>query len=152
MIVNAGAICIREVVIAQGSTPLLDVAKLMRYHHVGDVVIVEHRDDVNYPIGIITDRDIVLMGVVDAFDRLGELVASDLLTRQIVTVREADTVDDALDIMHAGGVRRLPVVDEAGMLVGILTVDDLIDQFAERLHRLSMLFERGRVVEQSQRE
>jgi CBS domain-containing protein len=151
MFVTVGAICIRDVVIAQREEPLLDVAKLMRRHHVGNVVIVERRPESNQPIGIITDRDIVLMGVVDAFDQLGQLVASDLLTRPLVTVHERDTVDGALEIMQMAGIRRVVVVDDDHALVGILSVDDLIDLFAERLHRVSVLFDRGRRIEEDQR-
>jgi CBS domain-containing protein len=151
MLVNVGAVCIRDVVIAQGRDPLLEVAKLMRHHHVGDVIIVERGAEANRPIGIITDRDIVLMGVVDAFDQLGQLVASDLITRPLVTVHERDTIDGALEIMQMAAVRRLVVVDDDAALVGILTVDDLIDVFAERLHRVSVLFDRGRRMEEDQR-
>jgi CBS domain-containing protein len=151
MLVNVGAVCVRDVVVARRDEPLLEVANLMRRHHVGDVVIVEHGAEGRRPMGIITDRDIVLMGVVEAFDRLGQLVAGDLVTRPLLTVREHDTVDGALEVMQAGGVRRVVVVDEDDVLVGILTVDDLIDLFAERLHRLSVLFDRGLRTEQEQR-
>lgn len=148
---NVGAVCIRDVVVAHGSDPVHEIARLMRHHHVGNVVIVERDAEANRPVGIITDRDIVLMGVDAGFEQIGQLLASDLVTRPLVTVSDQDTIDGALEIMQMGGIRRLVVIDDDRALVGILTVDDLIDLFAERLHRVSVLFDRGRQIEQDQR-
>lgn len=151
MRMNVGSVCIRETVIALGTEPVLDVARLMRSHHVGDVVIVEERNGVNYPTGILTDRDIVLEGVVEAPDRLSQLVADDLIIRPLVTVHEDDSIDHALEIMTGQGVRRLPVVDDSSALVGILAVDDLIEFFAGRLAALAKLVQREQRMERDYR-
>jgi len=148
---DVGAVCTREVIVARGTETVLEIAGLMRSHHVGDVVIVEHRDGVNHPTGILTDRDIVLEGVVQALDRLPQLLAADLLVRPLVTVRERDTVDDALEVMRAHGVRRVPVVDGAGALIGILAVDDLLELLADRLGSLVTLIAREQHVERERR-
>jgi CBS domain-containing protein len=142
MITNVGSVCVREVVITNGTDSVLDVANLMREHHVGDVVVVEKRAGVNYPTGIITDRDIVVGGVAAAFDRLPQLVADDLVMRPLITVREEATIEDALEIMRKNGVRRIPVVDATEALVGILAVDDLLDQLARDLTSISALISR----------
>lgn len=148
---DVGSLCTREVVTATPDTPLLDVASLMRTHHVGDVVIVEQRGHRSHPIGIVTDRDIVLGGVVDAADRLRDLVAQDLITHELVTIREDDNIDLALDVMQDNGVRRVPVVDDDGALVGILSIDDLIECLGERLRQISGLFARGQENEERER-
>ncbi|MFO7563994.1 MAG: CBS domain-containing protein, partial [Enhygromyxa sp.] len=57
---NVGTVCIREVVVAEGTESVLELARLMRHYHVGDVVIVNRRGDKRYPTGIVTDRDIVV--------------------------------------------------------------------------------------------
>lgn len=142
MITNVGSVCVREVVIAKGTDTVLEVAGLMRHHHVGDVVIVDERNGVNYPTGIVTDRDIVVEGVAGAFDRLPQLVVEDLVTRPLVTVREEATLEDALEIMRRNGVRRVPVVDAKEVLVGIFAVDDLLDQFARDLSSIATLISR----------
>jgi CBS domain-containing protein len=151
MRIDVGDLCIREVVVAAPDASLLDVAGLMRTHHVGDVIIIEHRGGRAYPIGIVTDRDVVILGVVEAADRLGDLIANDLITRPLVTVREHESIDAALDLMQAKGVRRVPVVDDEGALVGILSTDDMIGVLGERLGRITGLFARGRQIEQRER-
>lgn len=148
---NVGAVCTREVVIARGDETVLEVASLMRTHHVGDVVLVESVDGVNLPTGILTDRDIVLEGVVQALDRLPQLIAADLVTRPLVTVLEHDTIDDALELMRTQGVRRVPVVDEVGALIGLLALDDLLELFAGQLAAIAALIVRQQRMEREQR-
>lgn len=151
MQIDVGDLCTRAVIVASPNASLLDIAGLMRMHHIGDIVITEQRDERAHPIGIVTDRDIVLLGVVEAADRLPDLVAKDLLTRPLVTVGEHENIDSALEVMQAKGVRRVPVVDEEGALVGILSVDDMIEFLGERLRRITGLFARGCQIERSER-
>lgn len=139
---NVGLLCNREVVIAQGHEPAMTVARLMREHHVGDVVIVERREGKNYPTGIVTDRDIVVEGVVGAYDRLPQLLADDLVTRPLTTVREDDDVDHVLSVMRQQGVRRLPVVDLDESLLGIVAYDDIVEFFSSRLAELATVVAR----------
>jgi CBS domain-containing protein len=148
---NVGAVCIREVVVAEATEPVLELARLMRHYHVGDVVIVTRRGDKRYPTGMVTDRDIVVDALVTSLDGISELLASDLVNRPIVSVREDLSIDDALEIMRKNGVRRAPVVDQDGALVGILAVDDLVELFATRLAELSTLFARERRIERGVR-
>jgi CBS domain-containing protein len=111
---NVGAVCVRQVVVAEGNESVLELARLMRQHHVGDVVIVDRRGDKSYPSGIVTDRDIVVDALVTSPENLGELTARDLVKRELVSVREDQNIDDALEIMRVHGVRRAPVVDDKG--------------------------------------
>ncbi|MFO7568133.1 MAG: CBS domain-containing protein [Enhygromyxa sp.] len=148
---NVGAVCIREVVVAEGTESVLELARLMRHYHVGDVVIVNRRGDKRYPTGIVTDRDIVVDALVTSLEEIGEMMASDLINRPVVSVREDLAIDDALEIMRKNGVRRVPVVDDEGALVGILAVDDLIELFADRLSELAILFSRQQRIERGVR-
>ncbi|WP_266221745.1 CBS domain-containing protein [Paraliomyxa miuraensis] len=148
---NVGAVCTREVVIAAGDDTVLEIAGLMRTHHVGDVVIVERSSGASLPTGILTDRDLVLEAMAQASDRLPDLVAADLVTRPLVTVRECDTIDDALEVMRVQGVRRVPVVDEAGLLVGLLALDDLLELFASQLASVAALVIRQQRMERERR-
>lgn len=144
---TVGAVCIREVVVAEATDSVLELARLMRQHHVGDIVITQRRGDKRYPIGLVTDRDIVIEALVDSLEGIHDLMANDLLNRPVVIAREQDTLDDAIEIMRRNGVRRVPVVDDEGALIGILAVDDVIEVLADRLSELVVLFSRGRRLE-----
>jgi CBS domain-containing protein len=148
---TVGAVCIREVVVAEGTESVLELARLMRHYHVGDVVIVNRRGEKRYPTGMVTDRDIVVDALVTSLEAIGEMMASDLVNRPIVSVREDLSIDDALEVMRKNGVRRVPVVDDEGALVGIVAVDDLIEAFADRLSELAILFSREQRIERGAR-
>jgi CBS domain-containing protein len=137
-----GNVCSRDVVVVNRHESIVEAARLMREHHVGDVVVVEERDGRRFPVGILSDRDMVLEIlakelVPEAVD-IGDVMSTDLLL-----VREGDDVVDTIKRMKTGGVRRVPVVDPAGGLVGILALDDLIELIAEQLNGLVGLLTGG---------
>jgi CBS domain-containing protein len=123
---TVGDICSRNVVVAPQGEMIIDAAKRMRTSHVGALVVVETKNGRHVPIGIITDRDIVLSVVASDPEHLHALLVGDVMGVDLITAREHETVDAALKKMHAHGVRRLPIVDGAGTLVGILTLDDVL--------------------------
>lgn len=122
---TVGEICNRNVVIAPKSEMIVDAAKRMRMSHVGDLVVVEDRGE-HLPIGIITDRDIVISVVAGDPDHVNDLLVSDVMSSNLVTAQEKDTIETALKQMHEHGIRRLPIVNATGALVGILTLDDVL--------------------------
>jgi signal-transduction protein with cAMP-binding, CBS, and nucleotidyltransferase domain len=136
-------VCNREVVIAEKSLPVADAARLMRSHHVGDIVVVEKREGRNHPVGIVTDRDIVVE-VVAAGVNPEALKVGDIMGPEVATVRESEGLFEALRYMRDKGVRRMPVVDTAGGLLGILTLDDLLSLLAEEMTELVKLVSRER--------
>lgn len=131
-------ICNREVVIVQRDSSILEAAQLMRQHHVGDVLVVEDRKGVRVPLGIITDRDLVVEIMAPELDPV-VITVSDIMVPDLVTVKKDTGVFEAIQYMRAKGVRRLPVVDDSGGLIGILTLDDLLELLAEELLALSKL-------------
>jgi len=143
---NAGELCNREVVIAYRNTPLVEAARLMREHHVGSLVVVVDRLSERVPVGILTDRDIVVAVVAKEVDPR-TLTAGDVITGELVTVREKDGIPDALRLMREKGVRRVPVLTHSGALAGILTIDDLLDLMAEELGAFARTIDRERVRE-----
>jgi CBS domain-containing protein len=131
-------ICNREVIIVQRDDTVQEAAKLMRQHHVGDVVVVEERKGVRVPVGIVTDRDLVVE--IMAPDLVPTVITvGDIMAEKLVTVKDGTGVYEAIQYMRGEGVRRLPVVDSKGGLVGILTLDDLLELLAEELLELSKL-------------
>jgi CBS domain-containing protein len=143
---SIGEICTRDVVIAPASTTVESAAELMRRHHVGDLVVVEERGHLRIALGIVTDRDIVVEVVAAGLDPK-TLTVGDIMGPELVTGREEDGILDTLQIMRTRGVRRLPILAEDGSLLGIVTVDDLIEVFAEELTDLARVISRGRARE-----
>lgn len=133
-----GELCNREVVVVNKGGTALEAARLMRQYHVGDVVVVEDKDDRKVPAGILTDRDIVIELVAEQVDP-GSVTVEDVMSDRLLTVNESDELLDTMEQMRAKGVRRAPVVGKDGGLVGILTLDDVLDILAEALKDLVLL-------------
>lgn len=129
---TAGEYCNRDVVVIEKSESVREVVKLMRSNHVGDVVVIEKRDQSVIPLGILTDRDIVVELVAEDVD-LDAVNVGDVMSDQLVTVDNGMKLLDAIKLMRIKGVRRLPVVNAEGELQGILTVDDLLELIVEQL-------------------
>lgn len=147
---TAGEVCNREVVYAHRDTPAAEAARLMREHHVGDLVVLNGKEGEQTPVGIVTDRDLVVE-VIAAGVRPEDLTVGDVMSDELVTAREQDGLLDVIKRMRAKGVRRVPVVDGAGALVGILAVDDLIEIFAEQVTDLARLIAREQSRERQRR-
>lgn len=133
-----GEICNRDTVIVKRDDTIADAAKLMRQHHVGDVVVVEERDGLNVPVGIVTDRDLVVEIMATELDP-GIITVGDIMEQELVTVKESVGVFETIQYMRSKTVRRLPIVSENGALVGILTLDDLLGLLSEELVAISRL-------------
>ena len=133
---TVGDICSRNVVVASKTEMIVDAAKRMRFAHVGDIVVVEDRKGQRVPIGIVTDRDIVLSVLAGDPDHLNHLSLNDMMSEDLLTSREDEAIESALKTMQERGVRRLPIVDVRGALVGILTLDDLLKYLTEQQSRL----------------
>ncbi len=135
---SIGKFCRRNVVCAVPDTTIVDAAQLMRRNHIGDLIVVDAMGAARRPTGIVTDRDIVVEVVSAGLDpslvKLG-----DLLTQPLVSVDEDTGYAETIRLMSAKGVRRMPVVDKAGVLVGIISFDDLFHQLAVPLAELSEL-------------
>lgn len=143
-------ICNREVLIAGKDDSIFEAARLMREYHAGDVVIVDDKHGARYPVGIVTDRDIVIELIAKKVDA-DSVTLGDLMCRDIVIAKEDEDVFDAIKVMRQKGIRRLPVVDNGGGLVGIITVDDLIDLIAEQLSDLVGIIGKEQMVEKKYR-
>jgi CBS domain-containing protein len=143
-------ICNREVIIVNRDTTVNEAAKLMRQHHVGDVVVVEEKNGIRMPVGIVTDRDLVVEVMAPDLVQM-VITVSDIMGEKLATVKENAGVYEAIKYMRGEGVRRLPVVDGKGGLVGILALDDLLELLAEELVELSRLVKHEQKKEASQR-
>ena len=127
---NIGVVCCPP----DASIP--QVATLMRRHHVGDVIVVREEGGERYPLGIVTDRDIVVETVAPQVD-MDLVTAGDIMSSPLVTVQEDDSFSDTLQLMREHKIRRLPVVAENGALRGIVTADDIINMLTNELSLVS---------------
>ena len=135
---SIGKFCNRNVVCATRSTTIAAAAALMRKSHVGNVVLVDESAGGRRPVGIVTDRDIVIEVVAAGLDP-AQVALSEVALRPLVTIGESASHGEAVRAMAAQGVRRLPVIDGDGNLFGIITLDDLLRQLALPLAELSEL-------------
>jgi CBS domain-containing protein len=108
---------------------ILQVADLMRSLHVGDLVVVEYRKEKPMPIGIITDRDLVVKVLALRIDP-SAITVGDVMSRKLVTVQVGEQLETAIERMRGSGVRRVPLVDAEGVLAGIVTLDDIVEKFS----------------------
>lgn len=132
-----GEICSHSVVTCRRDTRVAEIAKMMRDRHVGAVVVVEALDDQGpRPIGIVTDRDLVVQVMANGANPEA-LQAGDIMAAVLTRANEGETVYDAVWHMRGKGVRRLPVVDERDRLVGILAADDVMRALAEAMMEVS---------------
>lgn len=145
-----GEVCNRDVVVVKKDESALDAALLMRRFHVGDLVVIEEEGGQRIPVGIVTDRDIVIEAVAEDVNSK-DLTVGDIMSADLVTVNEDEDIVDTVKMMRANGIRRVPVVDGSGVLVGIVTVDDLIELLAEVLDDLTKLISREQKREQETR-
>lgn len=133
-----GEVCNREVVVVTRDASIAEAARLLRDYHVGDLVVIEETDDRRVPIGILTDRDIVVEVLAPGI-ATDTLTVGDVMSFDLLTAGEDDSIWDTLERMRVRGVRRVPVIDAQGSLVGIVSVDDLLDLLCEELTALARL-------------
>jgi predicted transcriptional regulator len=143
--------CNREVIIVDRATTILEAAKLMRSEHVGDLVVTDNRNGQQVPVGILTDRDIVVELLAEEIE-LDKVSVGDAMSYELLSIKEQDGLHETIEKMSGHGVRRLPVVDDAGALVGIVTVDDLMELIAEQLTGLVRLVSNELVGERTRRD
>ncbi|MFZ3084752.1 CBS domain-containing protein [Rhodoferax ferrireducens] len=129
---TTGEICTRSVTIAFKQTPLNGAARLMRENHVGCLVVVDEVGGKRIVVGVLTDRDIVTAVVAADLDP-STLQVEDVMSTDLVTAREDDSLIDLMHTMRRKGVRRIPVVGEQDELIGVVTLDDVLDILAQEL-------------------
>jgi len=143
---KVGEMCSRGVVSVFEGASLRDVAVLMKERHVGAVVVIARSPTKPQPVGIVTDRDIVRAQLTHVAD-LSRLCVADVMTKSPVTLRNDDELESAIATLRSHGVRRAPVVNAQGDLVGFLSTDDLIAEVAREVATLARLLEQQPVEE-----
>lgn len=141
-----GSLCSLHPVTVSPSALISDVARLMRDRHIGAVIVTEGGPERSRPVGMITDRDIVRAQLERSGD-LSRLSAVEVMTPNPLVIGEDDSVGGAIAHLRARGVRRAPVVTPDGVLVGLISADDLLGHVAHKLVGLAEIVGWQRRVE-----
>lgn len=143
-------VCTANVVSCGTQTSTLEAASLMRHRHVGDLVVVDDPQDQGIPLGVVTDRDLVVEVLGNGLDPAKTTVGS-LMRKPVVIAHESEDTTQVIERMRAHGVRRMPVVAHEGEVVGIITLDDLLRLFVADASALLEIMTKGQVNEQHSR-
>ncbi len=135
---TAGEYCNRDVVVIEAETSIVEAARLMRQHHVGALVVVEETSAGVIPVGMLTDRDLVVEVIAQEIAPQS-IAVKDVMSAEPVSVSESTVLLDTLELMQTHGVRRILVVNESGLLQGILAIDDVLELIAEASNHLVKL-------------
>ena len=133
-----GEMCTKPVVTISPKVSVQEAARLMRRKNVGALVMVGS----GRPQGILTDRDIVTAVVAQGRDPMTTTVG-EVMRRDLTVIREDRGVFDAIALLSDKGLRRLPVVNAAGKLTGIIALDDLLVLLGREMGHVSSALSRG---------
>jgi signal-transduction protein with cAMP-binding, CBS, and nucleotidyltransferase domain len=141
--------CCREQVVAVSpDTPTTDIARTMGDKNVGSVVVISGDSK---PLGILTDRDLVTR-VLAQEKNPGEVRAEGIMTRDVVTFHDSMGIYEAIQKMTDVGIRRMPIVDDGGRLIGIVTMDDIVRMLGEEMAAIAKNIEKQSPPMQKQKE
>ena len=118
-------ICTRHVVTIPPGATVREAADVMRRREVGSLVVADGAESERIPHGIVTDRDVAL-SIADRGVDPDAVTVADTMARSLVSCAEDADIYDVLRRMRGNGVRRMPVIDARGHLLGIVTADDII--------------------------
>ncbi len=141
------AICTPDVICCGPATSVQAAASLMRAKHTGDLVVGDDPEEDRIPLGVITDRDLVVEVLANGLNPATTTVKS-LLRMPIVMAHEHEDASAALERMRTNGIRRLPIVGSGGKLSGVITLDDLLKLVAADVNALVEIVGRERDREQ----
>jgi CBS domain-containing protein len=130
--VLVGEACNREVVFIDKTDSIRNAAGLMRQHHVGTVIVTAGPEGERTPVGILTDRDITIELIAQDID-IDSVSVADVMSGDLLRLNPDEGIMEALQLMKGRGVRRAPVINENGGLIGILALDDILELIAEQL-------------------
>jgi signal-transduction protein with cAMP-binding, CBS, and nucleotidyltransferase domain len=143
---SIGNICTRHVFTMDGDSDVVEAARKMRECHVGFMVVTERASGVARPVGVVTDRDLVIEVLAQDVPP-HSIAVKDVMTRDPLIAREDDELHDTLLRMRAAGVRRVPIESGDGRLTGVLSVDDVVAFLNETVQDLAGAIDREISVE-----
>lgn len=150
MAATLGELATRTVITATPETTAAQAARLMREEHVGSLVVLGADATDAKPIGILTDRDLVLAVMAEQLDP-ALFTVGDVMSVQLVTAAADDDLLQAVALMRQHRVRRLIVLEPDGRLAGVVTLEDLLEALARELGGLVLAVRSARERERTER-
>ncbi len=150
MSATLGSISSSQIVSATPETTTHEAAELMRQHHVGCLVVVPAGSPGGKPMGIVTDRDLVLAVLAEGLDP-ALFTVGDVMSMDLVTAPASADVLDAVNLMRQSRVRRLVVLDEAGRAQGLVSLEDVLEVLGRELGALVLALRGARDRERTHR-
>jgi CBS domain-containing protein len=148
---SVGSLCARKVVTVRRNDDLQFAGRLMREKHIGYLIVVDTLPrEINAPVGVLTDRDIVVAVVAQDVNPRN-LTVGEVMTAKPLVVEETLAINAALAKMRERGVRRAPVVGADGGLVGVISMDDVLEQLADQLANVAGVIRNEQSIERVQR-
>lgn len=141
-----GDVCTPQVVCTHRGATVTEAAQLMREFHVGTLVVTDGEQQAVTPVGLLTDRDVVIGVVAQRIDP-DTILVGEIMNPTLITAFEDDDIHETIQKMGLKGVRRLPVVDPTGKLVGIVSEDDLLEQLSREMVTLAAISQRQQAKE-----
>lgn len=143
---RASDICTHKVISIDAHASVVDAAKRMREGHVGALVVTEQPNGERIPVGILTDRDIVMSVIAEGVAPTA-LRVSDIMTSPVLTCTEEQHLYEVVAMMRSKAVRRLPVVNVHGGLAGLVTADDVYSALGLLLREMNAALTQEQVHE-----
>jgi len=113
----------KSVISVDSAMTVNETAKMMEDAKVGAVIIMEN----NTPVGIVTDRDFAVKIAAHAYQITTPI--KQIMSSPLISINSDETIRTAADLMHARGIRKLPVIDD-DKVVGIITSTDIVNLLA----------------------
>ena len=123
------------VAVVEPDASAMAAAQLMRLHHIGALVVVDAKEKTR-PVGMLTDRDLVLSLMAEGLDPL-VFTVGDIMSVELVLANGEMDAMDAVQLMRTNRLRRLIIVDDAGQLSGIVTMEDVLEFLTRELANLA---------------
>lgn len=146
---NIASICQREIVTVAADASLREAAASMREHHIGALVVTDAAAPARV-VGVITDRDLAIDVLALELNANGICVGQ-LVHGSAISVSGEASLQQAAAAMEDGGVRRLLVTGEDARVIGIVSIDDLVDAVAAEVSGLARALRSGIARENAER-
>jgi CBS domain-containing protein len=129
---TVGSICTHRVITVDRQIDVAAAAAVIRENHIGYLIVTDATSGGSSPVGVLTDRDIVVQVMAKDVDP-HTLTVGDVMTPEPLTAAEDDGISETLHRMRRLGVRRVPVLGARGQVTGVLSVDDVVDHLVGQL-------------------
>ena len=138
--ITVSSIMTPNVITVNEKQTLREGSKFMYQHNIGGLIVLmdtsnNETEEIDKPIGIITERDIARL-VAFSSNLSTDTAISEVMSKPLITINQNSSIKEVTDLMQQNNIRRLPIVDNKGKLVGIITAKDILRSLMEFLKSL----------------